>query len=707
MSVIFSLYIIFLVISIAISAYLLTRVWLVRKTAGAVQLAWAIISVVIWSLAYALEIVLTDPAMKIILMKVEYAGIPFIPVALFSFVLIYSGRGKWITPPRLIAVLTIPVVTFLLALSNEYHHLLWAIIQMPSAGVGPVGLTHGLWYNVNIVYSYLLIVLATSVLVHMVTHLRNLYRAQALVMLIGILIPWIGNIVYLLGSSLDWTPLAFMLAMIAFEIGFARLGLLDILPVDQGQIFRIMQDGIIIADGNGRIVEINPAAQRIFGRPESIMIGQNIQQVFPAWIEWNTQTGTAFEISHEISYGSGPTRRIYRLRLAPVLGRNGQVTARMATMTDITDEKLAQSQMLLQSTALEAAENGIVITDALGNIEWTNPAFSRLTGYEPYEVLGRNMRLLKSGDQPNEFYRSLWETIRAGKVWHGELTNRRKDGSTYHEEMTITSLMEEGRPTHFIAIKQDVSVRKRADEELKHAHEQAVEANRMKTQLLASVSHDLRTPLGTIMGYAEMLQTGVLGKVNKEQQNAAAEILDSANRLLAFANNLIGQAQLETGRIVIRPRNFKPAELTEAVKSLTGFMAKKKGIEFISEIDPALPEELCADPYWLRQILYNLVNNALKFTSKGSVKVRLFPLSSTEWAIQVIDTGAGIPEDAQRAVFEPFRQVERKGVIEGSGLGLSIVRQLTALMEGSIDLQSRVGTGSTFTITLPLVILPS
>jgi signal transduction histidine kinase len=226
----------------------------------------------------------------------------------------------------------------------------------------------------------------------------------------------------------------------------------------------------------------------------------------------------------------------------------------------------------------------------------------------------------------------------------------------------------------------------------------------MKTQLLASVSHDLRTPLGTIMGYAEMLQTGVLGTVNGDQQNAAAEILDSSNRLLAFVNNLIGQAQLETGRIVIRPRPFKPLELTEGVKSLVGYMAKKKGLDFVSEIDPCLPNQIRADPYWLRQILYNLVNNALKFTTNGTVKVRLFRVNENHWAMEVSDSGVGIPEDAHRTIFEPFRQVERKGVIEGSGLGLSIVSQLTALMEGKIELQSEIGHGSTFTVTLPLVV---
>jgi len=204
------------------------------------------------------------------------------------------------------------------------------------------------------------------------------------------------------------------------------------------------------------------------------------------------------------------------------------------------------------------------------------------------------------------------------------------------------------------------------------------------------------------MGYAEILQTGVLGSINDDQKNAAAEILDSSNRLLAFVNNLIGQAQIETGRIVIRPRMFKPAELTDGVRSLVSFMAQKKGILFETEIDPFLPEQICADLYWLKQILYNLVTNALKFTSQGSVKVRLFRANDDQWALQVSDSGMGIPVESQNTIFEPFQQIDKKGVVEGSGLGLSIVNQLTSLMNGKIELKSEIGKGSTFTVILPL-----
>jgi len=189
--------------------------------------------------------------------------------------------------------------------------------------------------------------------------------------------------------------------------------------------------------------------------------------------------------------------------------------------------------------------------------------------------------------------------------------------------------------------------------------------------------------------------------VNDEQKNAASEILDSSNQLLAFVNNLIGEAQIETGRLVIRPAMFKPIEFVAGAKSIGGFAIKKKNLNFEVEIAPEIPEKILGDAYWLKQILLNLINNATKFTEKGTIKVRLYLPDEEHWSIQVSDTGPGIPKEAQQMVFEAFRQVEGN-TRGGSGLGLSIVSQLTTLMKGKVELQSEIGKGSTFTVTLPL-----
>ncbi len=703
------LYIVCLVVGICISIYLITRLVLLRKTPGAANLIWAISAVVIWSFGYIFEILFTDWSIKYTWAKIEYLGIPFVALALFTFALIYSGRGKWLTRTNYILLTIIPAIDCILALSNDVHRLLWSTVDMPAGStIGPLTVGHGPWYDVNIGYSYLLLLLTTIIFAQITLRSRSLYRVQAGIMLFGMIIPWIGNVFYILSlgpvPSLDWTPMTLTITMIAIEIGFARFGLMDVLPVAYSTVFGAIREGVVVTDTKGRIVEINPAAERIFDRSGDKLIGQEIGLILPSEADLNRQDGVDIEIVRDVSLGNGSGLREYNLRIYPVTGRRGQVTGRLVTLTDVTEQKRAQSQMLLQSTALEAAENGIVITDAAGCIEWTNPAFTRLTGYERHEVLGKSPSVLKSGKQADEFYRGMWETILAGKVWHSDLVNRRKDGTLYDEEMTIAPLIENQEITHFIAIKQNVTERKRAEEELRQAHQTALEANRMKTQLLASVSHDLRTPLGAIMGYAEMIQSGVLGEVNGPQQTAAAEILDSTNQLLVFVNNLISQAQIETGRVVLKIALFAPPDLVEAVRSTIGYMAQKKALTIQTEIDPALPEQLLGDAYWLKQILLNLVNNAVKFTDKGSVTIRFIKPDAQHWAIQVADTGIGIPKESQQAIFEVFRQADNAATRKqgGSGIGLSIVRQLSNLMGATIALDSQVGQGSTFTVILPL-----
>ncbi len=254
----------------------------------------------------------------------------------------------------------------------------------------------------------------------------------------------------------------------------------------------------------------------------------------------------------------------------------------------------------------------------------------------------------------------------------------------------------------------DITGRKQAEEALAQAHDRTLEASRLKTQLLANVGHDLRTPLNAILGYSEMLQEGVYGVLSTQQRGATAEIIDSTGQLLNFVNNLLDQAQIESGQVVLKTAPFAPTDLLDMVLSTTGLLARIKELELTYEIAPDMPPILHGDLYWLCQILVNLVSNAVKFTTQGTVNIRLYLSEATHWAMQVSDTGPGIPTEAQAYIFDAFRRIDDASTRShaGAGLGLSIVKQLTTLMGGHITLTSQVGAGSTFTICLPLVQVP-
>ncbi len=707
------LFIVFMAVSTATGILLLARVWKVRREPGAYSLMGSILCLVIWTFTYALEIASTDIGVKTFWLKAEYIGIPFISLAIFSFGLTHSEGGKWLSWNRLALLAIVPGLTFILALTNEHHNLLWTQITPPPASVGPLAVEHGLWFVIYAVYSYALLLFTAFFFVRVAVRKRGIYRSQALIMLVGMLAPWIGNVIYLFQLSplkaYDWTPLAFTLTVLALEIGFTRYRLVDIAPFAQATIFNAMLDAVLVVNNQDNIVEANPAAERVFGMDEAFLIGRHVVELFPEWSNWTHVTRPRSETSREYRLPDDPEQRVFNLRLENITNRRGQTTGYLTILTNITRNVNAQSMMRLLVAALEAAQNGVLITDQQGMVQWVNPAFTQLTGFERNEIIGHTPGLLNSGRQPPEFYADLWGKILNGQVWHGELINRRKDGSEYYEEMTITPLVQaSGAITNFIAIKQDISQRKAAEQALQAAHQEAVEASRLKTQLLANVSHDLRSPLGTIMGYAEMMQMNVFGETTKEQKKVVSEILDSANTLLTFVNNLIGQAQIETGKVMLNDQPYEPATLIESIRSSINYHVTKKGLTLQVEIDPRLPATLLGDSYWLRQVLLNLVNNAVKFTETGGVTVRMCKENDGFWAIQVEDTGVGIPQEAHQSIFEVFRQqdVTVKRKYGGSGLGLSIVKELTGLMGGRIELHSEPGQGSIFTVFLPLQVPP-
>jgi signal transduction histidine kinase len=338
------------------------------------------------------------------------------------------------------------------------------------------------------------------------------------------------------------------------------------------------------------------------------------------------------------------------------------------------------------STLFNAMSDGILVLDHQVRVVDINPSGQH--------ILGTNQAILGVPVEDILPWRQ-WQEQDSTDLSACEL--HLEDGRAY--EVHITPILDsKNQPGGQLLVLTDIST-------LKQANRQISEVSEMKTKLLANVSHDFRSPLGAIIGYAEMLKADMFGPQNAEQKSATNEILDSANQLLAFANNLIGQAQIETGKIVIRNRPFSPAEITESIFATLHFHAAKKNLDFTQDIDPSLPEQLMGDIYWLRQIVVNLLHNAVKFTSEGGVRLAFKCHNADHWAIEVSDDGVGIPQDEQARIFEAFEQAESPSTRKhaGSGLGLSIVRELTRLMDGKIELESEPGKGSTFRVVLPLI----
>jgi PAS domain S-box-containing protein len=365
------------------------------------------------------------------------------------------------------------------------------------------------------------------------------------------------------------------------------------------------------------------------------------------------------------------------------------------------------SELEFQKFALD--QHSIVsIADRSGKIIYTNDRFSQVSQYTREELLGQDHRMLNSGYHPSSFFKEMWQTIGHGKVWQGEVKNRRKDGSFYWVESTIVPFMDQaGKPVRYVSIRTDITERKQAEDVMLRAKLLAEEASQAKSDFLANMSHEIRTPMNGIIGMTELaLDTDL----NAEQREYVGLVKASADALLTIINDILDFSKIEAGKMDIEKIEFSLQDmLSQTVRSIA-LRAHQKGLELLLDIDPAIPQMLMGDPGRLRQIMLNLIGNAIKFTDHGEILVRV-SLGEVQGAADVLplrfsvsDTGIGIPADKQHAIFESFSQADSSTTRKygGTGLGLTISTRLVELMHGSIRVESEVGKGSTFHVEVTL-----
>jgi PAS domain S-box-containing protein len=365
------------------------------------------------------------------------------------------------------------------------------------------------------------------------------------------------------------------------------------------------------------------------------------------------------------------------------------------------DHKKAEEETLKLSTAVVQSPTIVIITDLDGNIEFVNPKFSEVTGYSIEEAKWKNPRILNSGFHDKKFFSDLWQTILSGKIWQGEIRNKKKNGDLYWENVLISPITDSnGKITHFVAVKEDITEKKKMIEELIRAKENAEEMNRIKSSFFANMSHELRTPMMGILGFSEILMHEL--KDSPDYLRMISSINASGQRLLETLNLILNLSKLEASKMEV---SLKTQNIIPILKECFGFFesaAANKTIDykFVSQYD----EIHCnVDQLLFASVFNNLLNNAIKFTDSGSVTLGVF-IDSNYVNISVIDTGVGISEAKQNLIWDEFRQASEgyNRVFEGTGLGLTIAKRYTDLMHGSIMVKSLLGKGTTFRVSFPI-----
>ncbi|MBR9974595.1 MAG: PAS domain S-box protein [Bacteroidetes bacterium] len=467
----------------------------------------------------------------------------------------------------------------------------------------------------------------------------------------------------------------------------------------QRAVLNALPDLMLLRDGSG-IYSPDPVLLIPPGELRSDMTREQYAWSLMAQFEPHFETAlTSGEVQiQEYSIPFVEHTRYFEARIAPA-GDEQTVTI----VREITERMEAESQLQLQGAALEAAANSIVITDYDGNIIWVNPAFSTLTGFGFQEAVGRNLRTLNPGDARNEVITEMWDTIHSGKVWRGEFVNQRKDGSRYHEEQTITPVKDQfGSISHFIALKSDISERKKIEQSLIAAKESVEAADKLKDVFIANISHGIRTPLYIMIGYLNHISSELKSSMTADQEKYFSFVFESAERLTRSIDLILDISRLQTGNIEFQDVEISLRRIIEDQMLDIKPLAEKKtlALSFDNQLGDV---KVRADETFLARSLESLLENAVKFTRKGYIEVRLYQRDTGELAIDIEDTGVGISEEYQSKMFQittPANDTPGHA-FEGVGLGLALVRRYLEQIGGRITVKSARGVGSIFTITLP------
>ena len=484
-------------------------------------------------------------------------------------------------------------------------------------------------------------------------------------------------------------------------------------------------DGIIIIDRDGSVKMYNAACEKLFGYTAPEVLGQNVRMLMPSpyrdehesYLDnyRNTSIRKIIGIGREV-VGQRKDGSTFPMELSVGETSADGENLYVGIIRDISERKRAEEAIRASEATMraviETAVDGVMIIDDAGKVQIYNTACEKLFGYPREDVIGRNVRMLMplpyreehDGYIANYKRTGVRKIIGIGR----EVVGQRKDGSTFPMELSVGETMADGKKV-YVGIIRDLTERIEAMEAVTTA-KQADAANRAKSEFLATMSHELRTPMNGILGMTGLLMDTPL---TTEQRDYAEAVQKSGETLLTLLNNILDLSKIEAGRFELYDRPFDPNEVLDGIAAVWESQANRKGLEFFVTNDLRGVSALIGDPDRLRQILVNLVSNAVKFTSSGFIALRVKREASMGEKIvlrfEVKDSGIGIAEDVQNRLFRKFEQADADTArtYGGSGLGLAICRQLTEMMGGHIGLISAPGRGSTFWVTLPFDVVQS
>ncbi|MEA3288161.1 MAG: histidine kinase N-terminal 7TM domain-containing protein [Candidatus Marinimicrobia bacterium] len=685
-------------ISLSVAIYSLKQ----RQVKSGFYLMLLAAAIAEWALAGFFEAAATQLAHKILWSQISYLGIVFTPPLYLIFALSYGQHTRLITKRNIIIASIIPVLSLLMAITNDLHHWIWINVSISTEG--NIGLyDHGFWFLIHIAYSYTMILAGMIIIIRTVKRGPSLFRSQMLIMILGAALPLLANFIYVFGANpipgLDWTPLAFGVSGLLMGIGIFRYNILNTIPIARNILVETMHDGVLVIDPNDRVLDINPSMTMIIDRTSIQVIGEPLSEVLSEWPEALACINEHFETQTNISKISTDQQEHYDFQVTRIVNLDGSNIGRLVVCRDNTEKitaqlDLAESQIRLK-TLSNAATEAIFISEKGICLELNRTA-ERMFGYSLAEAIGKSSTDWIIPEHRDRFL----ENIQSGFDGPYEVTALRKDGSTFLSDVRAKLMQYKGRKVH-ITILRDITERKHAEERKEQALLEAHSANKVKDQFIANISHEFRTPLTSINGFISHLKHSLEKKLEPEELDSFMFINQSSERLLQTVDEILSVSQLEAGSLQLTPRLFHLGQLIHLICVELRPQAHAKGLE-INCLDTVDDDNIWFDEYSTKQAIHNIIQNAIKYTDEGNVTVKLDRVDK-QLILTISDTGIGISDEYHERIFQPFSQ-ESEGFTkryQGIGLGLALAKRFLDLNQVQLEVKSKKGEGSTFKLTFP------
>lgn len=551
------------------------------------------LAISLWIFAYAGELILLELEAKILLAKISYLGIVTIPTSFFIFTLEYTNPPTWLNTQKRYLLLIMPVFTLLMVFFNDFHMLHWADVRLIRANEYQIAVfDYGILFWLHTAYSYILLLVATILIVRAFIKTKPIYRHQVRLILLSVFFPWVANIIYLTDirffpSYLDITPFSFLLTGLVVSWAVWQSQLMDLIPISQALLMDYLDDLVVVVNKDGRIIDTNQSFDDFvrLEQHQGKILGSDFMTLFQSIVRTPTplptinQTGA--KQSDEITFSYQDTTYFFQMHQYPVHNRYNELSAILIVLQDMTD---------------------ITAT---------------------------------------------------------------------HQELTV-------------------------------AREQATESVRLKSQFMATMTHELRTPMNSLLGFLQLLQENP--DLSDEERAAYLQTMSiSGQHLLRLINDVLEINRMEANQASEVIRDCDLHDMLDQLGAFFKESANLQQLDFKIIIEDDIPRIIRVDELRLRQILINLLGNALKFTVEGFVHLHV-SLRGNILSFAVKDSGVGIPPEDLADLFTPFYQgSDTSKHHQGTGLGLAISQQFAKLMNGMITVDSLINRGATFTLDIPYI----